>query len=87
MKFKYRAACEGTDTEQWFTVSKDYANADLLRRICKGCPARSECLQYALENKVDGFWAGTTYTQRKKIRRQRGIVGKPVLPEWEKRSA
>lgn len=82
--FKNRAACEGTDTEQWFSKnSGEYSNEPLLFRICKGCPAKSECLSYSLEYRVNGYWAGTTDRKRKELRRQLNIVAKPVLPEWE----
>jgi hypothetical protein len=82
--FKNSAACEGTDTEQWFSKdSGEYMNERLLFRICQGCPARGECLEYSLHNKVLGYWAGTTERKRKMIRRQLGITAKPVLPEWE----
>ncbi len=83
-RFKNRPACEGTDTEQWFSKdSGEYMNERMLFRICQGCPANNECLDYALNNKVLGYWAGTTERKRKLIRRQLGITAKPVLPEWE----
>ena len=83
-RFKNRPACEGTDTEQWFTGdSGEYRNEPTLFRICRGCPARSECLDYALEYNVIGYWAGTTDRRRKELRRQLKIVAKPLLPEWE----
>jgi hypothetical protein len=86
--FKNRPACEGTDTEMWFTQgSGGYAEKDTLYRICNKCPAKAECLAYALEYEVIGFWGGTTENIRRQIRRERGIIAKPVLPEWELRSA
>lgn len=42
--------------------------------LCTGCPFLDPCGEYALSWKVDGIWAGTTETERKKIRRKRGIV-------------
>lgn len=86
-RFKNRAACEGTDTSLWFpNNSHDYPEKELLIRICNGCPARQECLEYALEYDVDGFWAGTLAYQRKAIRRVRGITAKSMIPEWEQRT-
>lgn len=44
-----------------------------MRAICDGCPVRAECLAEALEDrKVDGVWAGTTPTQRRRLRQPSG---------------
>lgn len=79
-RFKNRPACEGTDTEMFFAKNADYENKPLLRKICDGCPAKRECRDYALEWLVEGWWANTTYMERERIRKERGIIGKPVLP-------
>lgn len=85
-RFKNRPACEGTETRLWFSEEgNNYPEKELLTRICNGCPARQECLQYALEYDVDGFWAGTLPPQRRAIRRVRGITAKSMIPEWEQR--
>lgn len=83
-KFKNRPACEGTNTDMWFEET-DFSNHKLLKRICNGCPARTECLDYALHHNVMGFWGGTTHHQRRMLRRQSGIIPLPVIPEWEYR--
>lgn len=80
IKFKNRPACEGTDTEMWFPNRSEYPNKTLLTRICKGCPAKRECLEYSLHNEVEGWWAGTTGYERKRMRKEQGIIPKPVLP-------
>ena len=82
-KFKNTASCAGTDTELWFTDSKEYSNVSLLKRICASCPARQECLDYALEYRVMGWWAGTTSAQRDKLRKTFGIKSKAVLDAWD----
>ena len=83
-KFKNRPACEGTDNDMWFPYKQgEYKEMQLLSRICNGCPAKAECLEYALEWNVDGYWAGTTDRQRKLMRRQLGKSARPLLPEWE----
>jgi hypothetical protein len=85
-KFKNRAACDGTDTEMWF-LEQDFSYNYLLKRICSTCPARVECFDYALHNNVIGFWAGTTYQQRKQIRRENNITAKSITPELELKRA
>ena len=38
--------------------------------VCRKCPARLDCLQYALDYKIMfGIWGGTTPTDRRKLRR------------------
>lgn len=32
---------------------------------CRGCPVREKCLAYAMQNKVEGVWGGTTDADRK----------------------
>jgi hypothetical protein len=40
--------------------------------ICAGCPVRVDCLEYALAAKIEfGIYGGTSYRERKKIRRER----------------
>lgn len=46
------------DAEHWPT--------DALQ-TCAGCPVREKCLAYALQNKVEGVWGGTTDIDRKQI--------------------
>ena len=76
-RFKNRPACEGTDTNLWFSnQSNDYPEKELLTRICNGCPARQECLEYALRySELHGIWAGLDPTERSKLQ-----DGKSVIP-------
>jgi WhiB family redox-sensing transcriptional regulator len=40
------------------------------RAMCAGCPVRSECLEYALDNKeAFGIWGGTSERERRQLRR------------------
>lgn len=41
--------------------------------LCKRCPAKKQCLEYALHHEKYGYWANTTENQRIEIRRKRGI--------------
>jgi WhiB family redox-sensing transcriptional regulator len=42
------------------------------KEICWGCPARTECLDYALKNgENNGVWGGTNEAERRRILRQR----------------
>jgi WhiB family redox-sensing transcriptional regulator len=54
------------------------------RAICRLCPLREACLDYALAWDVHGIWGGTTYAERQAIRRSDGVAALPVLitVEW-----
>jgi hypothetical protein len=56
--------------------------------FCSGCPVVGICLDYAIENDVDGFFAGTTKDQRRKMVPFKGIKVKKletVLPNPPKK--
>jgi WhiB family redox-sensing transcriptional regulator len=87
VRFKNKAACEGTETESWFPEHYNPEEEKYLKRICNGCEAKSECLVYALEYEVTGIWGGTNAADRRRIRKTKGLIAKPVLPEWERKRA
>lgn len=78
-------ACRGTNTEMWFAEDSEpgYREANLLKRICAGCPVKQECLEYSLHHSVQGYWAGTTPRKRQELRKLLNIVPKPVGLAWE----
>lgn len=69
----HAAACKGIDTELFFIEQASEAAAfqRRLRPICLNCPIYDDCLEYALENEFEGFWAGMTARQRKEWRGRR----------------
>lgn len=84
ISFNNPANCAGTDTDDWFTDSTIYANKDMLKKICGACLAKDECLDYALEYNVLGYWAGTSEMERGRMRKALNIIPKSVIPsEWE----
>lgn len=82
---EYRTA----STPAWFTraLCREIGNPALFypevghleqaraaKAVCRRCPVRAACLEYALAtpSKSDfGVWGGTTHLQRRKIRKQR----------------
>jgi WhiB family redox-sensing transcriptional regulator len=66
--------CAETDPEAFFP-EKGGSTRDA-KRVCAGCPVRSECLEYALGNDERfGIWGGLSERERRRVRLQRrGIL-------------
>lgn len=72
--------CRGQSPDIWFPTEVDpdtgeehepaYASPNV-KRICDRCPVRPECLAWALDNDVQGIWAGTTTYERSLLKRPR----------------
>jgi len=66
-----RAACEGFDPDVFFPTSGRGLDADA-KAICRQCPVRLQCLDYAVTNRFDhGIWGGLNMHERRRVRRQR----------------
>lgn len=68
------AACEDVAPEIFFPSSSASAsfNVPEARRICRSCPVRMQCLEYALANNERwGVWGGLTERERRRLRAQR----------------
>lgn len=74
-----RARCRGSDPAQFFP--SDGVGVDAARRLCAECDVRIECLEYALEHRIDhGVWGGCSERERRRILRRRRAAG-VTLPE------
>ncbi len=52
----------------------DGVGVDHARRICGTCPVLDQCLDYALDNRIDhGVWGGTSERERRRILKRRRI--------------
>ena len=67
-----KAACRGPQAAVFFPPAQFERKDEKLEResrakeICKSCPVRPECLQYALEIKEPhGIWGGLNEVERK----------------------
>ena len=50
----------------------DGAGVEAARRICGGCPVREDCLEHALECRIDhGVWGGCSERERRRILKRR----------------
>jgi len=71
-----QAHCRGMNPAVFFPT--DGAGFEAARRVCVECPVRTECLEYALVNRIDqGAWGGTSERERRRIlRRRRALVAR-----------
>lgn len=63
------AACIGIPTEMFFPENGQQGDIIAAKRVCKGCPVKAECREYAREtDTTDGIWGGvsgrTIYRER-----------------------
>lgn len=68
LAWSYSGSCSTADPELFFPPpGTDTSSA---RSICRGCPVRRHCLDYALETgQKHGIWGGMTESQRRRLRR------------------
>jgi WhiB family transcriptional regulator, redox-sensing transcriptional regulator len=51
----------------------DGVGVEVAKRVCASCPVRSQCLEYALANRVmNGVWGGASERERRRMARRRG---------------
>ncbi|EGG46991.1 MULTISPECIES: WhiB family transcriptional regulator [Streptomyces] len=70
-----RAACRTEDPDLFFpvgTTGPALLQIEEAKSICRGCPVREQCLEWALETGQDiGVWGGTTELERRALKRRR----------------
>lgn len=68
------AACRGADPGTFFYLDNERGEARgnrvrAAKLICRNCPVRSRCLEYALDSREHhGVWGGLTEEERKDLR-------------------
>ncbi len=73
--FKALAKCRGVDPKVFFP--SDGWGVERAKVICQDCSVRTECLEYALENRERyGVWGGTSEGERRRINKQRVLAAK-----------
>lgn len=73
--WRLRAACRDSAPELFFPVGATGLALEQIERakdVCRRCPVRAECLDFALEtNQEAGVWGGTSEEERRGLRRER----------------
>jgi len=53
----------------------DGVGVEVARGICATCPVKTQCLEYALENRIDhGVWGGCSERERRRILKRRRVA-------------
>jgi WhiB family redox-sensing transcriptional regulator len=67
-----RARCRSTNPDALFVRGAAQHEA---KKVCHGCPVRTECLAEALEGRIEfGVWGGLTERERRALLRRRPNV-------------
>lgn len=83
MTWQERAACIGADPDLFHPDDPDKVPS-AAAALCATCRVQGDCLEYALANETSersqwSVWAGTTYKQRRNIRRRRQRNAKTLV--------
>jgi WhiB family redox-sensing transcriptional regulator len=72
-----QARCRGVRPTQFFP--SDGLGVEAAQRVCAECEVRAECLEYALEHRIEhGVWGGASERERRRIlRRRRDLLDGP----------
>ena len=71
-----QGACNGhtldaNGHDQFMPAHESAAGLEAARAYCNPCPVRTECLAWAMLNRCEGYWGGTSTYQRKQAMRVR----------------
>ena len=70
VEWQANARCAEVDPEIFFPERGGSSKA--ARSVCNDCNVRTQCLEYALNNKEQfGIWGGTSERERRRLRRER----------------
>ena len=68
------AECRGQPLEWWFPMefNKQASNIKTAKAICRQCPVREDCLEYAMSYphtymSLPGIWGGLTEAERRQL--------------------
>lgn len=65
------AVCATTDPDLFFPDKRDDRAEAQAKKVCKRCPVREQCLEYALENEEEyGIWGMTSPEDRLLMRQE-----------------
>lgn len=77
------AACRGRSSDMFPRSHKDISYISTARAICKSCPVKEPCLDYALQwpaTDMHGVWGGLSPRQLAAEQQRRGIEPEEIRP-------
>jgi WhiB family redox-sensing transcriptional regulator len=78
VNWRDQAACLNENPELFFPIGTTGPAVDQLdeaKQVCRTCPVRDSCLQWALETGVDhGVWGGLDEAERRSFKRRAARV-------------
>ncbi|WP_329131274.1 WhiB family transcriptional regulator [Streptomyces sp. NBC_00670] len=78
--WRERAACRTEDPDLFFpvgTTGPALLQIEEAKSVCRGCPVRDACLEWALETGQNiGVWGGTTEMERRALKRRRATASR-----------
>ena len=79
-------SCYGQDTNLYYRNENDKPKEESrplreMQVLCVSCVLRDPCLDWALRHERDGYWSGTTESQRNTLRKKLKIKLLPVQSE------
>ena len=74
MDWRHIAACRDEDPELFFPLGNTgpaLLQIEEAKSVCRLCPVREDCLQFALESGQDaGVWGGLSEDERRALKRR-----------------
>ncbi|MGC3002354.1 WhiB family transcriptional regulator [Streptomyces sp. G35A] len=72
--WRNRAACRTEDPDLFFPIGTSgpaLMQTEQAKTVCRRCPVREQCLEWALDTRQTiGVWGGTSETERQTLRRR-----------------
>ncbi|MEU5431597.1 WhiB family transcriptional regulator [Streptomyces olivoreticuli] len=70
--WRQRGACTRPDSDKYFFATRSHACQQEALQICGRCAVSTECLAYALDERIpEGIYGGTTADWRRELLRRR----------------
>ena len=80
--WRTKGSCAGLSTKELDKLFFPESGRSIIKakEFCKDCPVLVNCLQFALDNTLEGIWAGTTYADRLRMIQARRKINGYVPP-------